>query len=115
MAWGWSLAIDVKHCDPVIIRSKEKIQDYVIQLCKLIDMNRYGDVQIVHFGSGNKEGYSMVQLIETSCITGHFANDLQAAFIDIFTCKEFDPEKAMIFTGEFFGGQIETFTLTDRG
>lgn len=103
--WGMSATVDVMNCDPAAIRSKEKIQDYVIQLCKMIDMVRYGDCQITHFGSGNKEGFSMVQLIETSCITAHFANDANAAFIDIFSCKEFNVQTVGDFTQQFFAGE----------
>lgn len=112
--WGYSLALDVKECNADSIRSKEKIQDYVIQLCKLIDMQRYGDVQIVHFGKGNKEGYSMVQLIETSCITAHFANDTNAAYIDIFSCKQFCGQEVAVFTTEFFGAKNFIAKLTKR-
>lgn len=101
-AWGYHLSMDLHTCSPGIIRSKELIQDYVIKLCKLIDMKRYGDCQIVHFGEGNKEGYTMVQLIETSNITAHFANDINSAYIDIFSCKPFDQEAASVFTAEFF-------------
>ncbi len=103
--WGYSLSIDLKECDPATIRSKEKIQEYVIQLCKLIDMKRHGDVMIEHFGTGNKEGYTMVQLIETSNITAHFANDIQSAFFDIFSCKIFDIHSVTDFTASFFGSK----------
>ena len=112
--WGMSATIDVMNCDPANIRSKEKIQDYVIQLCKLIDMVRFGDCQITHFGTGTKEGFSMVQLIETSCITGHFANDSNSAFIDIFSCKEFDHKLIERFTKDFFGGDASMCIATDR-
>ena len=100
--WGFSFGMDLKNCNDSIKR-KEDIQDYVIKLCKRIDMKRFGDCQIVNFGSGNKEGYSMVQLIETSCITAHFANESNSAYIDIFSCKEFNPEEVALFTMEFFG------------
>lgn len=84
--WGLSTHVDIKGCDPELIKSKAAIQDYVIQLCKLIEMNRFGDVQIVHFGEDEKvAGYSMIQLIETSLISGHFANHSNAAYIDIFS------------------------------
>ena len=33
----------------------------------------------------------MVQLIETSLISGHFANDTNSAYLDIFSCKGYDP------------------------
>jgi len=101
--WGYSLQLELKSCDPTIIRSKEKIQEYVIKLCKEIDMVRHGDVIIEHFGSGNKEGYTMVQLIETSNITAHFANDTDTSYIDIFSCKEYNPGAVLKFSMEFFG------------
>ena len=112
--WGMSVTVDVQDCDPSIIRSKEKIQDYVIQLCKLIDMKRYGDCMIVNFGEGNKEGYSMVQLIETSCITAHFSNELNAAFIDIFSCKQFDADVVDDFSRNFFGSTCSISRVTQR-
>lgn len=113
--WGLSTSIDVRGCNPELIRSAAHIQDYVIQLCKLIDMKRYGDCVVVHFGTDNKEGYSMYQLIETSNISGHFANDLNAAFIDIFSCKEYDPDGVRVFTQEFFEGEQSASTSVYRG
>lgn len=101
-AWGMSAMINLKECNADLIKSAAHIQDYVIQLCKLIDMKRYGDVQIVRFGTGDKAGYSMVQLIETSCITAHFSDDTGAAYIDIFSCKVFSPAEAADFSKKFF-------------
>jgi S-adenosylmethionine/arginine decarboxylase-like enzyme len=43
-----------------------------------------------HFGEGNKSGYTLVQLIETSNITGHFCDDSGDAYLDVFSCKYFD-------------------------
>ncbi len=113
--WGFSLSVDLRSCDADIIKSREKIQDYVIQLCKMIDMKRHGDVMIEHFGSGNKEGYTMVQLIETSNITAHFANDIQGAFIDLFSCKEFDVTAVTEFSMEFFGAKEIKIHVAIRG
>lgn len=101
-AWGMNAMIDLKRCDPNLIKSAAHIQDYVIQLCKLIDMKRYGDAQIVHFGSGDKAGFTLVQLIETSNITAHFSNDTNNAYIDIFSCRPFNPFEAAEFSAKFF-------------
>ena len=60
-------------------------------------------IKLVHFGSGDKKGYPLLQLIETSNITAHFSEDTNAAYIDIFSCKEFDVERVAEFTKEFFG------------
>jgi MoaA/NifB/PqqE/SkfB family radical SAM enzyme len=48
-AWGMSCSIDIKHCNPEKIKSPAALQDFVIQLCKIIDMKRFGDVQVVAF------------------------------------------------------------------
>ena len=104
-AWGISSSIDVKNCDPKLIRSKEAIHDYIIELCKVIDMKRYGEPQIVHFGDADAvAGYSMTQLIETSLISGHFANNTNTSYIDVFSCKPYDPVEAAEFTKKFFKG-----------
>ncbi|MCJ7657067.1 MAG: S-adenosylmethionine decarboxylase, partial [Candidatus Atribacteria bacterium] len=47
-------------------------------------------------------GFSMVQLIETSLISGHFANKSNNAYIDIFSCKYYEPSVALEFTKKFF-------------
>ena len=113
-AWGMSCSIDIKNCNPEKIRSAATLQDFVIQLCKLIDMTRFGDVQVVHFGSGNKEGFTLVQLIETSSITGHFSNDTNTAYLDIFSCKAFPPHVVGEFAQSFFEGDRVGISVTIR-
>ncbi len=83
-------------------------------LCELIGMKRYGDCQIVHFGEGRVAGYSMVQLIETSLISGHFANDSNRAYLDIFSCKGYDPAVVEEFSRIFFGALKSTASVTLR-
>ena len=48
-AWGLHTTIDLKNCNPELIRSADAIRDYVIQLCDLIEMIRFGDPIIVNF------------------------------------------------------------------
>jgi S-adenosylmethionine/arginine decarboxylase-like enzyme len=50
----------------------------------------YGCPQIVMFGSGNKKGYTLVQLIETSNICAHFVEETDDMYLDIFSCKKFE-------------------------
>ncbi len=101
--WGLLSSLDTKQCDPTLIRSADAIKDYVIQLCDLIGMKRFQDTQVVHFGEDEQvAGYSMVQLIETSLISGHFANLTNTAYIDVFSCKIYDPYVAAQFTKDFF-------------
>jgi hypothetical protein len=49
----------------------------------------YGEPQIVMFGTGNKKGYTLVQLIETSNICAHFVEETDDIYLDVFSCKPF--------------------------
>jgi S-adenosylmethionine/arginine decarboxylase-like enzyme len=111
--WGLLTSLDLYRCNPETIRSADKIRQYVFELCDLIEMRRYGECQVVHFGEDERvKGYSMVQLIETSLISGHFANFTNAAYIDIFSCKPYEPEKVIRFTQAFFDAEsLETHTI----
>ena len=105
--FGYELIMDLKDCDNAIISSKEKLQDYVDNLCILIGMKKFGDTILSHFGVSQAftKGYSLVQLIETSCITGHFSELWNTAYINIFSCKDYDDEKAKNFTQSFFSAK----------
>jgi S-adenosylmethionine/arginine decarboxylase-like enzyme len=114
-AWGLCTCIDLKGCDPATIRDAERIRRYVIEVCDLIRMKRFGEPQVVHFGPNERvAGYSMTQLIETSLISGHFANEANAAYIDIFSCKEYEPGVAAEFTRRFFGADSVSFQVVLR-
>ena len=113
-AWGLSTAVDLQDCRPETIRDRDHIETYIIALCNLIGMKRYGDCQIVHFGDGRVAGYSMIQLIETSLISGHFANDTNRAYLDIFSCKGYDAVVVEEFSRKFFGARSSTISITLR-
>ena len=113
-AWGLCTAVDLQDCRPDLIRNVDHIRNYVLALCELIDMQRFGECQIVDFGSGRVAGYSMVQLISTSLISGHFANDTNNAYLDIFSCKGYDPAVVEEFSKNFFCARQSTATVTLR-
>ena len=100
--WGIASAIDIYDCQPDLIRSADHIKQFVIDLCELIEMKRFGETQVVHFGEDEKvAGYSMVQLIETSLISAHFANLTNATYLDVFSCKPYNPEVVRKFAQEY--------------
>lgn len=101
--WGLLTSIDLYHCNAELIRDAEAIRRYVDELCQLIEMRKFGDTVVVNFGEDERvAGFSMTQLIETSLISGHFANLTNAAYIDIFSCKYYDPQVAADFTQKYF-------------
>lgn len=93
----------------------ENIKNFSNQLVKEIDMVPYGDPQIVNFGTGDKQGYTLVQLIETSNICAHFANELNAVFLDVFSCKEFDKDVVIRLVGEYFDAGDTQIYFNERG
>ena len=104
-AWGIASSFDIYNCDPETIRSAAKIRQFVIELCELIQMSRYGETLVVHFGEDERvAGYSMAQLIETSLISAHFANQTNTTYLDVFSCKPYDPAAVEEFAVRFFGG-----------
>jgi len=113
--WGIASSIDIYECDPVKIRDADIIRKFVVELCDLIQMRRFGETQVVHFGEEERvAGYSMVQLIETSLISAHFANLTNAVYLDVFSCKAYDPETVRRFAQAYFGGGRSVLHVTER-
>jgi S-adenosylmethionine/arginine decarboxylase-like enzyme len=104
-----STGIDLHFCDPDLIRDSNAIKRFVVELCDLIHMKRFGECVVVNFGEDEKvAGYSMTQLIETSLISGHFANLTNHAYIDVFSCKGYDPKTVADFAKDFFNAKDYT-------
>lgn len=101
--WGMHLILDCAGCNEYAIRDSEVIYTFANQLVKDIDMVAYGEPQIVKFGSGNKAGYTLVQLIETSNICGHFVEEDNTMYLDVFSCKPFDIGVVMKLVKQYFG------------
>jgi len=113
--WGISCSIDIYDCNPITIRDAEKIKEFVIKLCELIKMKRFRETLVVHFGEDEKvAGFSMVQLIETSLISAHFANQTNTVYLDIFSCKKYNVKEARDFAVSFFEGKNPKVSSTIR-
>lgn len=106
-SFGLEVVLDLHECDPQVIRSGKKLEEYTTKLCKLLKMKKYGKTLLPHFGynEAHTAGYSMLQFIETSSITGHFSELWNSAYINIFSCRDFDTKKAVDFSVRFFGSK----------
>ena len=101
--WGYHLLLNARKCTPATIRSKTLIEEFTRDLVKKIDMVPYGKPRVVMFGSGNKKGYTLVQLIETSNITGHFVEETNDMYLDVFSCKTFKVDTVEDMVSYYFG------------
>jgi S-adenosylmethionine decarboxylase len=102
--WGKHVIIDMSAGDKERVRSAEHLQRFVEALVETIGMKAYGPPVLEHFAEHVPEaaGYSLVQLIETSAITGHFCDHSGDAYIDIFSCKDFQEQLAIEVVRETF-------------
>jgi S-adenosylmethionine/arginine decarboxylase-like enzyme len=101
-SWGYHLTIDAGGCDHDALRSKATIAAFSKELVDKIDMVAYGKPRIVMFGEGNKKGYTLIQLIETSNIAAHFVEETDDIYLDIFSCKKFVLNDAIAVFKKYF-------------
>lgn len=113
--WGLATAVDLYGCKPELITDARHIKATVAGLVRLLGMKAFGECQCVHFGSAPEiAGFSVTQLIETSLISGHFANQTNAAYLDVFSCAEYDPYKAAAYLRDAFGAAGASTAITPR-
>jgi S-adenosylmethionine/arginine decarboxylase-like enzyme len=61
----------------------------------------------------DKAGFTVVQVIVTSSIVAHFVDGLGQIYLDVFSCKTFDPATVERSMQESFGAKkIRKFFLT---
>jgi len=119
--YGKELILDLHRCDPATF-TRKNIKNYFRDLCKLIDMERcklswwddYGlppeECQI----DPNLKGTTAIQFILTSNITIHTLDLLNNAYINIFSCKDFDADAAIKFSANWFNGEIVNSHVIER-
>lgn len=109
-SYGFELVMDLHGCD-VSTFNRRSIDGYFEKVCKGIDMQKcerywWDDVGVPEEEkqmSPHTKGTSAVQFILTSTIVVHTLDLLKAAYINIFSCKEFDEKVAERITKEWFG------------
>ena len=94
--------MNARRCQSLAISSPRTIEHFTADLVRRIDMKAFGKPLLYHFGEGNKAGYTLVQLIETSNITGHFCDETGDAYLDVFSCKSYDPYIVRAVVQEWF-------------
>ena len=114
-SWGFHLIVDAAGCNDNIL-FESGLRGFLNDLLPAIEMISYGDPIIKHFAEHLPEaaGYSVVQLIETSAITGHFSDKNRDAYLDIFSCKEFDKDKALEIIQQHFKPTSMNVLFLDR-
>src|SRR5262245_9842854 len=113
--WGMELLLDLQGCDPALM-TEASCREFFVALCELIRMKRIGEPLFLQNESGDQclHGPSAYQYIETSNISLHFLSLRGAVYVNIFSCKAFDPEQAEQFCVQFWKATSAAGTVVPR-
>jgi len=119
--YGYELILDLHRCD-ISTFTRQCLKEYFAELCEAIDMQQCE----LHFwddegvppeerqASPHTKGVSAVQFILTSTIVIHTLELLEVAYVNIFSCKEFDRDVAEKLTKDWFGAKECRSTFIER-
>jgi S-adenosylmethionine/arginine decarboxylase-like enzyme len=107
--YGFEMILDLHGCDSTKF-SRDSIDRFFTDLCDLIEMERCE----VHFWDDvgvppeeqqtlpHTKGTSAICFILTSSIVIHTLDLLGSVYVNVFSCKKFDPTAARTFTEKWF-------------
>jgi S-adenosylmethionine decarboxylase len=119
--YGIELILDLHHCETNTF-TRPAIKGFFDELCELIEMEAcdlhfWDDVGVPEEDQQTQpktKGTSAVQFILTSTIVIHTLDLMKAAYVNIFSCKEFDTDEAAKFTAKWFGSTGWTANVVIR-
>ena len=120
-AYGQELILDLHGCNASRY-TRKAIEQYFVEVCELIDMERcdlhfWDDVGVPEDewqADPKTKGTSAVQFILTSTVVIHTLELTKAAYVNIFSCKDFDTDEAASFTANWFGSNDWTANVVIR-
>jgi len=114
--WGWLTAINASYCNDNIDCS-ETIQLFIDELLDKIEMVKIGDLHIIDCDTTDpkKKGKSIFQLLQDSNVSAHFCPaDRNSAFLDCFSCKEYDPQIVLDLFCKYFSPEKSNIQVLER-
>ncbi|MCZ6673940.1 MAG: S-adenosylmethionine decarboxylase [Verrucomicrobia bacterium] len=119
--YGIELILDLHGCDPATF-TRSSLDEFLTKLCQVIEMEKCQ----VHFWDDidvsteeqqtlpHTKGTSAVCFILTSTIVVHTLDLLRVVYVNIFSCKAFNPDVAQKFTEEWFAGTSRRTNFIER-
>ncbi|MBN1904242.1 MAG: S-adenosylmethionine decarboxylase [Deltaproteobacteria bacterium] len=103
--FGRELVLDLYGCDIDTISDTGLIRSFPGRLFDASGMKPSGEPISSCSGEGIESSrlLSIIQFSEEGSVTGHFSKEYRAAYLNIFSCKEFDIEQVENFSKKYFG------------
>lgn len=119
--YGYELILDLHRCNTSTF-NRGSIEGFFTELCDLIEMEKcevhfWDDVDVPideQQTDPQTKGTSAVCFILTSTIVIHTLDLLGTVYVNIFSCKTFDPSVATEFAINWFNGEIENSNFLER-
>lgn len=116
--YGPHLTYDGYEADHAHLNDMKVVFDFLLNLPGIIGMRRLTQPYVMYYDGGEaKDDYGVtgIVIIATSHISIHTYPHDKTFFLDIFSCKEFDKEKALAFVRKTFSAKLEDLSLVVRG
>jgi S-adenosylmethionine/arginine decarboxylase-like enzyme len=104
--FGWQLRLQLAGCRQSVVNDMAQVETFATLLCDAIGMTPYGGPIVDRFGVGDLYGITavqqmVVQRLTTSAMVIH-CDPPDGVFIDVFSCRWFDPQAAADFSVRYF-------------
>ncbi len=103
--FGRELVLDLYGCSVHAISDRVLIRGFPGKLFDASDMKPSGEPILSCPGEGIEGGrlFSIIQFSEEGSVTGHFSKENRAAYLNIFSRKDFNIERVENFSKKYFG------------
>lgn len=116
--YGPHLTFDGYDADPARLNDMQVVFDFLLKLPAIIGMQRLTQPYVMSYDGADRSndyGVTGIVIIATSHISIHTYPYDKTFFLDIFSCKQFDQEKALAFIRQTFNAKKEEVELVVRG
>ena len=115
--YGPHLMLDLAKCNPVVLDDLEACFRLLNELPGRIGMTKITQPYVFRYIAPipEDEGITGVTIIAESHISLHTYPRKQFVFMDMFSCRPFDVEKASDYVVQFFESKSPSIRLEERG
>lgn len=104
--WGYHLILNLSECELSKMTDKDNIQNCVNEILQKTDMKAMGPT-IYEYAEMKDDhievaGYTVVQIIITSCLVMHMAEHTRGIYFDFFSCKPYNKEDVKDIVAKYF-------------
>ena len=115
--FGPHMVIDLSDCNAEKLADKELVYNTLLELPEKIGMTRISEPDVFNYSGVVPEdcGVTGVVVLAESHCSIHTFQEKGYCFVDIFSCKQFDTEKALIELVDIFEARECEMKIIERG